>query len=168
MEYANDTTLYVASPFTFSPGLGDTNAYSLSWNFDFGTFSEEPNPEILFPEPGLYTVSLQLTDSLDHRTWIFQNFIFLDSTISDNYRLQKGENNESVFIYPNPCKDYLFIPCDKCAALELYSISGELLEFKAVTPEITSFDMRNYSPGIYLLKLIGTNETHMMKVIRND
>ncbi|MCC7301458.1 MAG: DUF5060 domain-containing protein [Bacteroidia bacterium] len=162
----NDTNLYVANPFPFSPGLGDTETYSLLWNFGFGAVSEDPNPEILFPGPGLYTVSLQLTDSFDHSTWIFQNFVFLDTAGYGSGRFQALPETLAPHFYPNPCRDYLFFLTAGYDYYELYSTTGELLISSKCDFEVTYIDLRQFSSSIYLLRLINERKIETLKILK--
>lgn len=61
-------------------------------------------------------------------------------------------NNSSVEIYPNPTTDFVYIKSDNILSkVEIYDISGKLIHQSSIT---TKIDIRNFSKGNYILKLI--------------
>ena len=67
-----------------------------------------------------------------------------------------------ITVYPNPCNDRIYVNLDEVQKVELYNMSGRLLEM--IQPDDTHFmlDMQRYPAGMYLLK-VGTGVQKIMK-----
>ena len=67
-----------------------------------------------------------------------------------------------ITVYPNPCSDRIYINLDEVQKVELYNMSGRLLEM--IQPDDTHFmlDMQQYPAGMYLLK-VGNGVQKIMK-----
>ncbi|WP_298511144.1 cellulase family glycosylhydrolase [uncultured Kordia sp.] len=81
------------------------------------------------------------------------NYFFDDFQVqeveSQVLSIQHIDNQNTLIIYPNPARDYLHIQTTKqLLNLELYTIEGE----KLITTRTTSFSIKNYSNGLYILK----------------
>jgi hypothetical protein len=68
------------------------------------------------------------------------------------------ENSVTVKMYPNPVSDYLTVKGEKIEQAEVYNVLGQAV---AVVPfngeQQREIDVRNYSSGIYIVKVTGQN-----------
>ncbi|RAR46639.1 putative repeat protein (TIGR01451 family)/predicted secreted protein (Por secretion system target) [Flavobacterium lacus] len=68
---------------------------------------------------------------------------------------------QNLKVYPNPTSGLVSIDSDTLQQVELFNLSGVLLE----TTNKNEIDLRPYSKGIYLLKIVTTNGTLLKKVV---
>lgn len=73
----------------------------------------------------------------------------------------------SINVFPNPTKDKLYIQQNKLTynTIEIYTISGQLVEQKKISLLNEYFDLTNYTRGLYLIKIIGNNQIIIKKLI---
>ena len=58
-----------------------------------------------------------------------------------------------IIAYPNPCSDNLYITLDELQSVELYNVSGQLLEVMQPTDLNVHINMQSYPAGLYMLKV---------------
>lgn len=86
-------------------------------------------------------------------------------TVPDTTTIHDGiedHNMARVYAYPNPCTNTLHIVNDHAERIELYSMSGKLLEAIDDRDTQIDLDMQNYPAGMYLLK-VGTGTQKILK-----
>ena len=85
-------------------------------------------------------------------------------------RTVKFSNSTSISIMPNPTADRIYLTSNEGGTLQsvdLYTISGKLLQHVNNFTLGKSIDLSTYSPSIYILKLIDKNgSTEVIKVVR--
>ena len=59
-------------------------------------------------------------------------------------------SNEDQFIFPNPTSGEIFLDVDDIQRIELYSVTGELIELLPVKAE---FDLGHLSDGVYIVTI---------------
>ena len=74
-------------------------------------------------------------------------------------------------MFPNPTSDQLVFQIldveSKIDFIEIYDIKGNIISKNNIADKIFTLDVNNYSPGIYLAKLIDKNgQTATRKFIR--
>ena len=98
-----------------------------------------------------------------------------ESTYSNTVIVKKDiENNDQVFVYPNPFKDKLNIDVTTLAkgeiTLQIIDISGKIIETKKadVLPGNNSilFDTNHLVNGIYMMNIVGEGINKKFKVIK--
>jgi hypothetical protein len=70
-------------------------------------------------------------------------------------------------IFPNPTNDVIYIAANEIEIIQfsLYNLSGQLM---ALFPGyIKSFDLSNYTEGIYILKVSSPKKTLSFKIIKH-
>ena len=74
-------------------------------------------------------------------------------------------------LYPNPAQDRLVIDVENVdiSELELYDLTGELVEARAITPGKNEINVTNYQNGtyVYLLRLNNGDIGHSSRLIIN-
>lgn len=86
-------------------------------------------------------------------------------TVPDTTTIHDGVEDHQmarVYAYPNPCTNTLHIVNDYAERVELYSLSGKLLEAIDDRGTLIDLDMQNYPAGMYLLK-VGTGIQKILK-----
>ncbi|MBK7036001.1 MAG: T9SS type A sorting domain-containing protein [Bacteroidetes bacterium] len=59
-------------------------------------------------------------------------------------------------VYPNPASDYINInnPATNDVTIEVYSLSGQRVDVKTLSPDMNSINLDSYSSGIYSFRLV--------------
>lgn len=77
----------------------------------------------------------------------------------------------SHYLFPNPCRDYFFIPRTNSRKVKIYSIDGRLIELPEPTiinskgEELYKFDISNLQGGLYIIQT--SISTYRLMVIKN-
>lgn len=88
------------------------------------------------------------------------SFEFSTPANTDNF-------TKSKFTYNNPVIDYLHINhVSTITSIEIYTISGQSMKSINIDASQVSVDLRSLSAGIYLAKVISTNGTETIKIIK--
>lgn len=133
-----------------------TTDLGLSWSWDFGdgTSSEEQDPHHLYTSEGTYMVTLTATDTAGTNcSGEAVQQITTDGTGIG--AISAGSND--YLISPNPANGFIqVIFKEGNPSFEIYDISGRLIGNPQITSRSDSevrLDIRNLSPGNYLLKI---------------
>jgi len=59
------------------------------------------------------------------------------------------DQNNQIFIYPNPVSDILYIKSDNIQLVEIYDLTGRLL----IKEALSSINVNNLKPGMYIVKV---------------
>lgn len=75
---------------------------------------------------------------------------------------------DNIQIYPNPANDFVTIQTqEKPSSLEIYSMTGELVFTPVMTDQSNAIDLRNLSPGTYLLRIVLNGEVYNQQLVIN-
>jgi hypothetical protein len=89
--------------------------------------------------------------------------------IVDDITSEDNAYSESTLIkvFPNPVDKILNVDIpDGYNSMMLFDISGKQIFTKKVYPGINKIDLSNVKAGVYLLKISGTENTRMIKVVK--
>lgn len=78
--------------------------------------------------------------------------------------IEQLESQNSILVYPNPATDYLTVDSEKVTLIEIYSISGKLLQKKRNSNQI---DVRKLNTGTYIIKVEINKELFTSKLIKD-
>ena len=134
------------------------------WDFDDGQTSTESNPDHTYLASGNYLVSLTATNKCG------------DHIMTDNVEVQLvsvNENSpiENFKIYPNPSDGKIYLELDQLEneliSLEVVGINGKIIwkESFLNTSERYFIDLSNLSEGVYIVRLIESNNIRTAKLI---
>lgn len=73
----------------------------------------------------------------------------------------------SISLYPNPTQGQLFIDLsqvDDASAIEVYSVTGQIIMRKDVIHEVEELDLSNQTQGLYLVRIITPDQNIVRKV----
>lgn len=103
-----------------------------------------------------YTDHLGVTHVWDLVNW--QSNIY--THVDDDLR-----SNEEVLIYPNPARDKVSIKLEGMLSAELVNMHGVVTCKPVIIDDTCSFDLKDYSPGIYVVRLFTTGGVITRKII---
>lgn len=151
----NDTNIYTTQPFPFNPISSlDTTIFQIFWDFGFGLVSTQPAPSPIFPGPGVYTITLRITDSLSHSKWIIQNFVFIDGTKSSAFRYDGVlPFSNTGIIYQNPVRDIIEFSSNNFDSFTIYTPIGMKVCEGKIVDESTTLNISTLANGLYYLSL---------------
>lgn len=162
MEISGDSI--VDEPMYFynnTPGV-----ISWLWSFGDGYSSSLQNPEHIYTNPGIYQVTLMVTNSISCQKSIYET-IEIDEAIGI-----QNISTEELNVYPNPSNGKFTIQSVQPSGeinLTVTSIRGTKVyqgiiygNGKAIKEEL---DLQYLNQGIYLLKLHGNKNTSIHKLI---
>ena len=94
-----------------------------------------------------------------YNQWKNSNISYCDSVLSTEIF-----QNKNVEIHPNPTNDFITISnIEESKKIELFSLNGKFLE----TVKSYNFSFKNYSEGIYILKVTFKDRVEELKVIKH-
>lgn len=137
------------------------NASSWHWDFGDGNTSAKQNPQHIFENPGVYTVSLTVNNSLgcQPHTYTQQVQVFASEPV----------------LYPNPASNRLHLalnsPLDLAQTdlpvLRLYDLSGkQVAELQYTSDNATnlSYDVSRLQPGMYIAHIMYKYDTLVQQI----
>jgi len=110
-------------------------------------------------------------DITDGRLIAENGYSNLENYLNSNDIITSSENikyDKNFRVYPNPVNDILqFSFNKKITKVSLFDIHGRMLETWTNPDGINRLNVKNYTPGIYLVKAFsGTNEIVFQKIIK--
>ena len=97
-------------------------------------------------------------------TFYVDNFQLYTGTLSNNNFKENDFN-----YYPNPSNDFLTIDSKKenITFINIYSISGNLIDKIHINNIVAKIDLKNYSSGFYIFEINTNNNRNFIKVLKN-
>lgn len=147
---------------------------TFNWDFGNGQFStaENPSESICYTESGYYTVELTVTDNNgeDTHSYALQVLDCSTSSLADNKKSVIDFN-----IYPNPTNSEFTISVESGLQNEtydvfIYDILGNRIKYRIYSPfdqKKVSFNLSNYSNGIYYVEVQNKENSTIKKVVLN-
>ena len=83
---------------------------------------------------------------------------------------QPAVGTSGIRVYPNPVTDQVTIDTSssmQSACLSLYNAIGQVLIRQQLVPGITQINLSHYGRGIYYVKVLSGQTTHLVKMIKN-
>lgn len=168
---------YQQAPSNFDYSIENRNSVILSWNSPIGftpinyTIERDGNEIATVPD-------LSYTDTeLDSGTYVYKLKANYDNNLSvfaeeeltvviEAPNSISSLEEEEVFVHPNPAKETVTInSTEPLVSVEIYNLSGQLLERKQEYGTSAKINLSNYSSGIYFLRVITTGNSHTHKLI---
>lgn len=156
MEYSVDkfpNSIQINSPIeTASIGISKDNEYIISGTIKNNSFN--------------YTFPLTASKEKYTITLTKQNYGISQFEIVSDGKLSSSELNESsLFIFPNPVKNKLFINSESSFSFQLLSMEGKvIIEHTNCDEKSTIIDVSNLSTGMYLLQYTQNGTTFLKKI----
>ena len=168
LDFTESSTLFTSPPFSvqFNNNTANLSNFNFTWNFGDSTVVQN-NGSSLFHEylyNGLYSVNLVAEDLINGcGSDTLEKVDLIYCSGGPNVSIE--ENNIVVDVYPNPTSEEITISVDNLNGnikTVLYDIIGNRLK---VTNE-TTISLRDYSKGIYILKVTCGDRIEEVKVIK--
>lgn len=105
---------------------------------------------------------------------VFENVISMSATYSSLFVcniVSTEERNEYISLFPNPVDDIIFIDHTCCSdvLISVYSVHGKIVFSQLIgnnTSDRISLDMKNFSPGIYMVHIQSGFFNKQLKVLK--
>lgn len=108
--------------------------------------------------------------------WVSLNVSYNCFTIK-SYAVQKSKYSEiindtvliskSLYLYPNPTKDKIYIPTDMSFSYKIYNMTGNIV-LHETSKNWKNIDLKELICGIYVLKITyENNKNEFFKIIKN-
>ena len=118
---------------------------------------------VTFSSPGYRSKTLFVTVQNGDR--VIQDV----SLVPNNYGISETDFDANISIYPNPSKDYLKIDFSKLSEMEkrisFISMKGDILKTEITSESVTIIDLKNFSSGIYFVRIEIKGEVILKKVV---
>jgi len=75
--------------------------------------------------------------------------------------ITKEHDKRSIFIFPNPATDKVYIKTEETATLQIFDRVGTMLKMIEDTQPLTEVDVTNLVPGYYLIRVISRENIYM-------
>lgn len=137
--------------------LSTNNPTAWAWVFEGGepASSSEQNPSVIYPEPGIYDVTLIVQNEYGSDTKTVEDYITVDSTIGLIELLEDG-----LKIYPNPAKGgFIHVESEHpVETAEVYDLSGKLLMKKLPNSPTFRINVGGLQNGTYLIRIFAAGK----------
>ena len=155
----NNTTVVFANN-----SVGGT---TYNWNFGDLNSSVAQNPQHLYT-PGTYIVTLTTTNAVGCTSTV-------TDTVEFNVGVQESATLNALTLYPNPANENvnLTIDLNTSASIQVmaYDMSGKILinEYNHLSSgkNVLTYDVMNWSNGIYFIQVTSLESVNTMKVVIN-
>jgi uncharacterized repeat protein (TIGR03803 family) len=140
------------------PILTSSSSIGNQWYFNGAALTGETNAMVITNQSGNYSVQVTADDC---KSIMADNFVL---TITD---IQEGE---SISLFPNPTSDYLFIKGVSSTTKEIViiDVTGNQSSIQVINEQETArADVRNFSPGLYFLKITDQNQVMVYKFVKH-
>lgn len=154
---------YLQNDLEFQFSDESVNADTYYWEFGNSRTSNLSNPLNKYSTDGEYAVTQMVRNRACYDTYL-QN-VLVKTTWSEHEQSYRG-----IMVYPIPAKDFIIIETDKPftegTTVELFSVTGAHLEKKMMYGGQTRLmiDIRKYSSGTYIMRIVSTGETSILKI----
>jgi hypothetical protein len=147
--------------------FSNTSVYGSTylWDFGGGNFSNQENPQYIYPFDGFYFVTLIVTNDCGSDTITIN--IEVKKFVSI-HEITEGE----ILVYPNPVSNVLFIQFSEKLTenleLNIYNAIGQRIHAEILSEKnnaTVQVDMTNLSNGFYILNLRGKHRQQSRKIM---
>ncbi|RLD20335.1 MAG: bilirubin oxidase [Bacteroidetes bacterium] len=87
--------------------------------------------------------------------------------VFDNASATNDQSGVEVTVYPNPTTDQVTLSGLMPSTIELYNMSGQLLDRRISKTGVEKFSLMNYQPGVYYFEVITLKERQTLSVVKN-
>lgn len=117
---------------------------------------------VIYDTPGLYSVTLEVSNNQGSDTKTIQNYIQVDEGVG----MARFNSRLSLKVYPNPVTNGILQieSSNDLGNVELFSLMGQkIIHLEVDSPRIF-IDVSSVTEGIYLLKVQNTLGVAVMKI----
>jgi len=163
-NFTTDTTVIVEGDSLHFTDLSENNPISWQWEFEGGTpeTSTEQNPVIVYSTPGIYDVTLIVSNNYGSDTLSIPGYITVEELTG-----RIAGNSIEIQMYPNPAKDKLLISSkDNIQLVNILNISGQVEKNQECNTKQLTINIANLPDGIYLIRLHSKDVVVTKKIIK--
>jgi outer membrane protein assembly factor BamB len=120
------------------------------WEFPGGSpsTSNDPNPQgIIYQLPGIYEVSLVVTNSLGSDTLV--KSCMIDVRLCES--VPELQVNGGLKVSPNPASGLISITGKEAAGIRIFNAAGQMVYRDELRSSTRTLDAGNFPPGLYLV-----------------
>jgi len=146
--------ILISGPVTFAPGDEIELTYAFVFGRDYVNMGAQAG----------VTNMLERADSI--RSYYNQGLTACGFPVSVKEPIDTKSN---LLIYPNPTNNLINIRQEKANSItiQVLDITGKVLLTKSSINQLTTIDLREFTNGIYLVKVISGNNIIVQKIIKN-
>ncbi len=128
--------------------LSSSNTDGNQWYKDGEVITEGTAKQLQVTQPGIYTVQSTVDDCQGEMSEQFSVIVTGDVG-----------NKEVITLYPNPVSDRLYIklPGSNRKTVTLVQMDGRIAEEHVTSSSLLEVDVRNYSQGLYIVRITDEN-----------
>ena len=154
------TTVLVGEPVVFI-NLSQ-NATSYYWSFPGGEplVSQEENPEVTYPNAGVYSVTLFATNGASSDMEVKESYI----TVVDESNVLELSAND-VAIYPNPASSVMNVRAEGLQQISIYDITGRIVFEKDVNSDNETIDISKFQRATYAIRITTDTGTFVRTLV---
>lgn len=134
------------------------------WNFDGGTPTSSmlKNPMVIYDTPGVYSVTLEVSNNQGTDTKTIQNYIQVDEGVG----MARFSTRLSLKVFPNPATNGILEieSSNNLGNIELISLMGQKIIRVNVDSPRTFLNVSTVKKGIYLLKVQNITGVAVVKI----
>jgi photosystem II stability/assembly factor-like uncharacterized protein len=148
---------------------------SYSWYWGDGTYDTIAYPSHIYDTAGYYNICLIITDSVGCSSTFCDSsylqkspntIINVDVIPSGSIGINELSNSLDVSVFPNPVTDKITIIIPDKATIEISNINGQIIKTINHDSGETSFDIRDLSSGVYIIRAKTEKEIVTKKFIK--
>ncbi len=145
-------SLYNTGLLSSTPQISQTNNdlivsgyQSCNWYFNDSPYASN-NGTATITQPGSYYAITTDNNGCTFRT-------FEQSYILTGLEENSLDRNSNSIVYPNPAQEYIHIKAPQDTEIQILNIEGQLLHEIKINTQETTISLRNFSKGIYIIKI---------------
>lgn len=138
------------------------NATSYYWSFPGGepSVSQEENPEVTYPNAGVYSVTLFATNGASSDMEVKESYI----TVVDESNVLELSAND-VAIYPNPASSVMNVRAEGLQQISIYDITGRIVSEKDVNSDNETIDISKFQRATYTIRITTDTGTFVRTLV---
>lgn len=93
--------------------------------------------------------------------------VFIRSILGTSSIDYPNKNDDELSVYPNPVQNEIHVKCGlKAGEIEILDLSGKIIQKKKLSfPGEATLDVSKLSKGVYLISILATNQTKLVRKI---
>ena len=160
-DFTVDTTTVLVGETVVFINLSE-NATSYYWSFPGGEplVSQEENPEVTYPNAGVYSVTLFATNGASSDMEVKESYI----TVVDESNVFELSAND-VAIYPNPASSVMNVRAEGLQQISIYDITGRIVFEKDVNSDNETIDISKFQRATYAIRITTDTGTFVRTLV---
>lgn len=160
-DFEADSTLIDPGDDVSFNDLSTGDITSWFWEFEGGNpeTSTEQNPMVTYSEPGIYDVSLTISDGNDSQTFVKADYIEVDISIG----IDANKRND-IGLYPNPTSGLFQIKGLENMNISVFNTYGLLVASFRNLPG-KQINLTQLEPGIYFIEVFSHDNVITKKLV---